>query len=418
MQDFKSINDFRKGYRYSNMAEDPTYLSFFFMFDYYSEESPLFNGEALNYLRNVIQDEERATSLENFIKILKRVNSELPWFWQSVSGLDATRKYGKLAEPYWGAGDPALEISCLETVELTTSGMIDLYKRAAFDFDRWVEVLPKNIRRFRMWVWVSEVRDFAVSSAQRFSNGAAQLTGNENLDVFGKDNSVKNVRPFFKVELGYCQFDPDSTDSIFADLSRSPSEPAAPKIKIFFENASYTGEYANNAIKDDRTLGQMIGDVAKEKAGQVVSGAIDRTVDNVIARAPLGNVHGLNLASSIQDAVSTGSINGIANLVGSAVGNGNNSSGPSIGLGEVYDPVPLKNEQPINANAYDSVPGQKPPLNYENVYSGSNIVDNETLESSNVYDTTPTDNDSLGKISVYDRTAPDSEGPLNENAHK
>ena len=93
MQDNKTINDFRKGYRYDQMAEDPTYLTFFFMFDYYSADSPLLNGEAASYLRDVLGDEERARHLENFIKILSRVNAEYPWFWQGVSGLETTRQY-------------------------------------------------------------------------------------------------------------------------------------------------------------------------------------------------------------------------------------------------------------------------------------------------------------------------------------
>lgn len=400
MQDFRTINDFRKGYRYSNMAEDPTYLSFFLMFDYYTEESPLFNGTAVNYLRNVLQDEDRAQSLEKFIKVLKRVNSELPWFWQELKGLEVTRSYDDFSEPWWGAKTPAIEITCLETVELTTSGMMDLYRKAAYDFDRWVEVLPRNIRRFRVWVWVSEVRDFGQSSAQRLSNAAAQLSGNEGLNVLGNDNSVKNVRPFFKIELGYCEWDLESTSTIFADLSRNPDSPAQPSIKFFWQNTTYEGEYANNAIKDDRKLGQMIADVAKEKAAGVVSGAIDRTVDSVVAQALLGNVHGLNLASSLQDAVSAGSINGIANLIGGA-----KPSAPpaqSGDLGQAYDPTQVKVSGPINDNIYGNTPIDSDELKSENVYTGSVVNDSETLGSENVYDSSPSD----------------SEGPINQNVHK
>lgn len=400
MQDFRTINDFRKGYRYSNMAEDPTYLSFFLMFDYYTEESPLFNGTAVNYLRNVIRDEERAQSLEKFIKVLKRVNSELPWFWQELKGLEATKTYGDFSEPWWGAQNPAIEITCLETVELTTSGMMDMYRKAAYDFDRWVEVLPKNIRRFRVWIWVSEIRDFNQSTIQRFSNGAAQLSGNEGLDVIGKDNSVKNVRPFFKIELGYCEWDLESTNTIFADLSRNPDAPAAPSIKFFWQNTKYEGEYANNAIKDDRKLGQMIADVAKEKVGAVASGAIDRAADNVIAQALLGNVHGLNLTSSLQDAVSAGSINGIANLIGSA--GSTPTTQPAGDLGQAYDPTQIKAAVAINDNVYGDVPIDSDELKSENVYAGSIVNDSESLGSENVYDSTPGD----------------SEGPINQNAHK
>lgn len=386
MQDYRTIKDFRKVRIFDQMYDDPTYLSFFFMFDYYSEESPLFNGEAKNYLKNVIQDEKRVKDLDNFIKILKKVNSEYPWFWQGVSGLEATRQYGKLAEPWWGAQDPAIEIDCLETVELTVSGMIDLYKRAAYDFNRWVEVIPRNLRRFRMWIWVSEVRTFTGSTVGKASSALAALSGNDQLDVF-KDNSIKSVRPYFKIELGHCEWDIDSTSEIFSGLNRSPEGAAAPKIKITFQNASYEAEYANSTLNDgDRQLGQMLGDIAKQKAGQVVNGAIDRAVENLTAQALLGNVYGLNLGSSLQDAISAGSINGIANVVGGVASRASNMTPSSANdLGKAYDQRAMDSEGPINERIYDPIaPDSEGPL-------GQN---------------------------AYNPTPPDSEGPINENVYE
>ena len=72
MQDFRTTKDFRKIKLFDTMHEDPTYLSFFFMFDYYSDHSPLLNGMAEDYLRNVCEDDKRADSLKNFVKILKK----------------------------------------------------------------------------------------------------------------------------------------------------------------------------------------------------------------------------------------------------------------------------------------------------------------------------------------------------------
>ena len=71
--------------------------------------------------------------------------------------------------------------------------MIDLYKRAAYDFNRWVEVIPKNLRRFRMWVWVSEVRTFTGSKLGKASAALGALSANPNLDVLNNDSSIKSV---------------------------------------------------------------------------------------------------------------------------------------------------------------------------------------------------------------------------------
>lgn len=384
MQDFRTIKDFRKGYKYSQMAEDPTYLSFFFMFDYYTENSPLLNGQATSYLRDVVGDEEKAVHLENFIKILKRVNSEFPWFWQSITGLEKTKQYGKLEEPWFGGDNSVIEIQCLETVELTVSGMFDLYKKAAYDLSRWVEVIPKNYRYFTVHIWVSEIRDFGTS----FSKKAIDKV-NENVGIttpdFLKDNSVKNVRPFFKVSLSDCVWDIDSTSNIFSDLSRNPEAPAAPVVKFFYNNLSFDGEYANNAIKADKTLGEMIGSIAAEKLGSVVDGAASRLKDKVLARLLLGNVYGVNALSSIQDAVSAGSINGITNLV-RGFKNNSPTNTPLGNLGEVYDDVAPKLNTAISSNVYGEIVKEGTDFIKENIHDGPRPTDNEGPINQNVYD--------------------------------
>ena len=55
MSDFKHINEFRKGSVLSKISEDPTYLSFFFMFDGVDREhSPLLAGPAEEYLEKMV----------------------------------------------------------------------------------------------------------------------------------------------------------------------------------------------------------------------------------------------------------------------------------------------------------------------------------------------------------------------------
>ena len=130
----------------------------------------------------------------------------------------------------------------------------------------------------------------------------------------------------------------------------------------------------------------MLGDIAKQKIGATIDGAIDRTVEKLTARLLLGNVYGLNLASSLQDAISAGSINGIANVVGGVINNSNSSMPSSANdLGKAYDAIALDSEGPIKEKVYDQIaPDSEGPL-------GSN---------------------------VYDQTPIDSEGPINENVYK
>jgi hypothetical protein len=45
----------------------------------------------MDYLKNVLNQtyaKQYSTALENFQKVLLKINKELPWFWQTISGVD------------------------------------------------------------------------------------------------------------------------------------------------------------------------------------------------------------------------------------------------------------------------------------------------------------------------------------------
>ena len=238
MADFKRQHDFRKGSLLRKINEDPTFLSFFLVFDTVNkEESPLFAGPAMDYLKNVLNQtyaKQYSTALENFQKVLLKINKELPWFWQTISGVDQAMTYENLQEPWWGAKKPKLEIECLEeNVELTAIGLMDLYKRACYDFVRWVEVIPPNLRHFQMQVWVSEVRAFQQDT------GAKDLGFFDNPENSGNGGTVEPInqelsltaKPFVQLNFSHCEFDIDSIAPMFADLGKNP-ETKKPKIAI------------------------------------------------------------------------------------------------------------------------------------------------------------------------------------------
>ena len=408
MADFKRQQDFRKGSLLRKINEDPTYLSFFLVFDTVNkEESPLFAGPAKDYLLNVLNttySQKHADALDNFQKVLLKINKELPWFWQTLSGLDVAMTYEDLVDPWWGSKDGKLEIECLEeNVELTAIGLMDLYKRACYDFVRFVEVIPANLRHFQMQVWVSEVRRFQQDT------DAKNLGFFDNPDNSGQGGNVKKInqdfsltaKPFIQLNFSHCEFDIDAIAPMFADLNKNP-ELKKPKIAIKWhrveqinqqlganlvteENDSpltqaaqgdynpfdpssdrrgtsdtarggfaLPGDPTFKSVLKDNTLGKVedaVDDALSGIEGRVNSAAdslslqnnsdignvhglptglaanlINRATDSVMSRLLLGNVHGLS-GGSLLDAVQAGSINAIANQLGSLFGGANNSGG-------------------------------------------------------------------------------------------
>jgi hypothetical protein len=110
---------------------------------------------------------------------------------------------------------------------------MDLYKRACYDFVRWVEVIPPNLRKFQMQVWVSEVRAFQQDT------GAKDLGFFDNPENSGQTGNVTKInqelslsaKPFVQLQFSHCEFDIDSIAPMFADLGKNP-ELKKPKIAI------------------------------------------------------------------------------------------------------------------------------------------------------------------------------------------
>lgn len=372
MADFGNINEFRKTSQLRKINEDPTYLSFFFLFEFTDREnSPLLSGAAEDYLRNVVGDTVRADLLARFKKLLRKINTELPWFWQSVSGLETSRTYGTMGDPWRGAENPKIEIECLENIELTAFALIDLYKKATYDFNRWVSVIPKNLCYFEMTIYVTEVRKFQKNTSDAFKDSKNKhgIHAISQIDKDFKDTPVNtdmdiDVKPIITTKLGHCSFDIDSTVDIFTGLSKNP-EVAKSKIGIFWKtteekNALYglnlnanqentnilekeaSTETENNPFDPGNPIDKLKRS-AKERADGAVArftnifgglpgdsilgnahtefltGPLSQIAGSLTERATarlfLGNVHGLNITSSLQDAIRTGSLNAITNIL-------------------------------------------------------------------------------------------------------
>ena len=122
----------RHGTYKNYMYEDPTFLTFFLMFDWNGEHSPLFNGAAERFLREVCGEVKRADELKLFIKCFKQINLKMPWTFTTIEGVENAMKYDGMKEAYRGTDD-GLTLSMTETMDLSMVGLFDMYHNIAFD---------------------------------------------------------------------------------------------------------------------------------------------------------------------------------------------------------------------------------------------------------------------------------------------
>lgn len=449
MVEFKGIEYFRKGTTLRKVNEDPTLLSFLLLFNRGSvEDSPLLTnkkGGAMDYLETVVNvgsdNEGRgpgakyAQNLRNFQNLLFKINTEMPWFWESISGLEGTMQYKGMKDPFWGK-DKKIEIECLEeNVELMATTLMRLYRDACFDFERWVEVIPENLRRFSVDIYVTEVRNFQ----QKYSDNNTDLFGNApkgNVDDSEIDSEMliapemsSQAKPFYHVQLGHCTFDIDSGNEMLSALSKNP-EMKKPKISFLYQTVR-TPSYAMGANlgvlqevliepnngetpafnpKDailgaakskfqklkDKAIGGTLAQVKNLAQGitggpglynvypnKLLGGAAAQMagslVDNLTAKLFLDNVHGASAASTIAGAISQGSINGLLNAAGQLAGNlaGGGSNAIDVQkLPNIFGNLPAIDSSPDGnispKTIYDQVaPDRDDPIN-DNVYGGPN----------------------------------------------
>ena len=444
--ELKGIEYFRKGTQLRKINEDPTLLSFFLLFNIGDAKgSPLLHptGGAMHYLKEVMGGDEGiryATHLANFQKLLLKINKEMPWFWQELSGLETTQTYAKMEDPYWGK-DNKIEITCLEeNVELMGSTLMRLYRDACFDYQRWVEVIPESLRRFSVDIFVTEVRTFQQYQTDRETDSFGKpprFYTSELNDNAGKiaPAMANDAKPFVHVQLGHCLFDMESGKEMLADLTKNPEmkkskiafsystvknptikyglnldliqeelviEPNKGAVAAYNPNKSIAdilAEKAKSKMKElkDKAMGpvnqmkNLLGGVLQNNPmgnvnNSLLTGAaaniVNSVAENLTGKLFLDNVYGINKAGTIQDAINAGSINGLINAVGTQ---GIKINVPSRSAGSVYDAITPSNDVYISESVYDKT-----------------APDNDALGKSNVYDKTAANNDTLTKDNVYD----------------
>lgn len=305
MSDFKNIQDFRKSRLSRHQYQDPTYLSFLLLFDFADGvNSPLLSKPAETFLENLGDPyAERLEALQNFKKALKTINNEMPWYWQSLSGLERIQQYNP-ENAYFGGDDAELTIGTLESINLTVAGLMHLYRKAVFDENKWTYILPANLRRFRMYVYVTEVRTIKNLSEPKINGlDTAQFPDNFKPSI-GIDNKNKGIsgtqnRPYFMFSLKYCEFDLASGTSAFSELQKSPESEATGEIKIKYEalysmesrvlngivESQYNGDNISPAPDVEDQQPDNLLDWAKGEATQKVSELSDRAVTEMKNRS-------------------------------------------------------------------------------------------------------------------------------------
>ncbi len=175
IRDFLGIDHYPNQGKFSNTKDwqnyqDPTWLTFRMYFEFNNLDydggytSALYTlllddnqiDSATNYLLRVNRPTE-ASMIKEFRKQLKDISENKPWYFQTVNGLDTLMTPPNFQEGLHSIGE--LTVECLESVDQQMHFLADLYNNGLYDINIYRTLLPDNMKKFDMKIYVTEVRD-------------------------------------------------------------------------------------------------------------------------------------------------------------------------------------------------------------------------------------------------------------------
>jgi hypothetical protein len=220
----------------SNSPNDPIFTKAFVPSEFY------FNDSAEDYLYS-IGSVNRIGYLRTFKQLLYKLQTEAPWYFQKISGMDSIYK---IDPSNISKKEALLTFECLESVDMRMSLLADAYRQAAFDFERHREVLPHNLRTFKMRIHIYEMRNFNATYGV-----IANLLGGLSSKQYQEQILTADFKPVFDAisvqtyELGMCEFDFYSIAPSYMDeASVADVSQAAYKFGVKFGSVRKIAKYS------------------------------------------------------------------------------------------------------------------------------------------------------------------------------
>lgn len=289
---FRKAGLFRKGTQLKALPyQDPTYLGFLLLFQWTDVKvttntnststpdaiisSPLFDESGAEaYLTRLVQINAKfKTNLDALIAFktgLQNINKDMPWYWQSIAGLDKLQAYDP-TEPYIGKDGNELALGCLESVNLAITGLMRNYRKAVFDEETWSYVIPPNLRKFSVKIYISDIRPLFNEDADKKTQPSNTQLGNVsnfNIDPNIEDQQTptkdvdidlvgSNKKPYLAFQLTNCEWNMQTGVSSFAEVKNDAPEMASNAIAFKYERLTSVEMIAMNGIIDDAIVASV-----------------------------------------------------------------------------------------------------------------------------------------------------------------
>lgn len=307
-----------------------------------------FASSAYNYLmRN--DDEYRARLLKRFIELLSNISTKSPWYFKAVSGLDKAIDHSEEYKSGKFVSDERRQISFTmmeDAVDDRIGTLLDLYRSICYSWKSKREIVPANLRKFDMGIFIfgdmiqnnaSDVRFDQIKRGERRNyepnDDRYYLASGVHLDIpttmDGKDRELAHQNAIY-LEFQNCEINLSST-KIGDSMDNAEGTPHAYTLTIDYDEC-YVNR-VNTAIKaiiGDAIVSDIvhlddvgvIGDVQDDEKSSLgrsrsESHEDDRDLDS---KTSINDRYRRNLGDQVSNALSTAASNTILNAASYAEG--------------------------------------------------------------------------------------------------
>lgn len=111
-------------------------------------------NSAWSYLK-MNREDERADQLVKFVNLLSNISSQSPWYFSEITGLDSALERKQVIDFKWEEERKKISIKCLpDAYDNRIGTLLDLYRSIVWSWQMKREVLPSNLRKFDMGIFI------------------------------------------------------------------------------------------------------------------------------------------------------------------------------------------------------------------------------------------------------------------------
>lgn len=203
--------------------------------DVLSDRNTYMANSALNYL--MLNNEwERADMLREFIHLLSNINTYSPWYFSELDGLgELINRTEFTADTFQLPEIKPLTLKCLpDAYDNRIGTLIDLYRSICFSYQLHKEIVPANLRRFDMYVYIFPANTRGIHTLHKYIDNTNTESKEPVEDKFAsfdqsmldvdkttgdvKNNSGKYITSSKLIYLSGCEIDLNASVSGYQNI--------------------------------------------------------------------------------------------------------------------------------------------------------------------------------------------------------